>query len=163
MSYPFKKGPKKRRVKIPTGNKKVRNAKSIDYKGIKFKSGLEVYCYKYGKEELNLPLQYESFKTTLFEGPRLEGYLYQPNKDKVIELDPTKLRDITYSPDFHFFTESKVLVVVECKGNPNDAYPLKKKMFLKIMNEKYGKNFYFFEPHSQYQIRQCFDVIKTIK
>jgi len=147
-------------------NTKVRNAVKVTYKGIKFQSKLEVFCYRYGKEELGYPLEYESFKTTLFVGPRLEGYLYQPNKSKHIALDTTKLRDITYSPDFTFVHKTKgglnLFIVIECKGIYTDSYVLKKKLFLALMNKKYGQNFYFFEPHNQYQIRECFEIIKNL-
>ena len=153
-------------IKKTETNAKVRNAQKITYKDIKFQSKLEMYCYKYGKEELGYPLEYESFKTVLFEGPRLDGYLYQPNKSKHIALDTTKLRDITYSPDFTFVHKTRggleYFIVVECKGLATDSYNLKKKLFLALMNKKYGQNFYFFEPHSQIQIRECFEIIKQI-
>jgi hypothetical protein len=36
-------------------------------------------------------------------------------------------------------------------------------MFLTIMDTKWGQNFYFFEPHNLSQIKQCFEIIKTIR
>lgn len=167
MSYPNKRGPK-RRVKIPYKlrgkvNKKVKNATAVEYEGIKFKSKLEMYFYKYSKEQ-GIEFEYEKLKTILFVGDKLECYVYLPDKSKNISLDTSKLRDITYTPDFHTYLKNgcneTCLVVVECKGKENDAFPLKKKMFLTIMNHKWGQNFYFFEPHNQSQIRQCLEIIK---
>ena len=148
------------------GNKKVRNATACEYNGIKFKSRLERTVYKIGVEQYKFPLEYESLKTVLFVGSKLECYVYQPNRLRQLVLDTTKLRDITYSPDFHFFKKSKLketcLIVIEAKGLKTDAYSLKKKMFLSLKNAEWGQNFYFFEPHNILQIKQCFEIIKTI-
>jgi hypothetical protein len=148
------------------GNKKVRNATLCEYKGIKFKSRLEMNTYKIGTETYKFPLEYESLKTILFVGSKLECYVYVPNRSKQLMLDTTKLRDITYSPDFHFFKRNKLgetcLIVVEAKGMKTDSYNIKKKMFLTIMDTRWGQNFYFFEPHNISQIKQCFEIIKNI-
>ena len=151
---PFKKGE----------NAKVKNATKVVYNGINFDSKLEAYFYKYSRE-CGFNFEYEKFKTILLEGPRLEGYLYQPDKLHNLVLDTTKIKNITYSPDFHLFLDrlgEKVLVVVECKGLATDSYKIKKKIFLTQMNKKYGQNFYFLEPHNQQQVRQCIELIKTI-
>ena len=148
------------------GNKKVRNATECSYDGLRFKSKLELFCYKYAKE-LGYKLEYEDFKTTLMQGFHLKGSLYQPDRNNKIVLNQRKILDMTYSPDFHMTIKNErgrdYKIVIECKGNPNDAYPLKKKLFLQICNEFYGENFYFFEPHSQRQIKECFEIIKILK
>ena len=51
-------------------NKKVKNATSLEYDGIKFRSKLEVTIYKTLKEEGLIPL-YEYTKCILQEGFRL--------------------------------------------------------------------------------------------
>lgn len=148
------------------GNKKVRNATKCVYDSIEFKSKLELFCYRYAKG-LGYDLQYEDFQTTLMQGFHLEGYLYQPDRTNKIVLNKRKILGMTYSPDFHTTIKNRngedVKIVIECKGNPNDAYPLKKKLFLQVCDKFYKDKFYFFEPHSQKQIKECFEIIKTIQ
>ena len=177
MSYPSKKGPSRRKVKIPPklrgkvqfikkkSNPKVKNATACHYDGIDFKSKLEMFFYKYSKE-VGIPFNYESYKTTLFEGVRLDGYLYQQNKSKNIVLDTRKILGITYSPDFYRIHRNSlnedVLIVVETKGLKTTAYAIKKKLFLKKMNTTWGQRFYFFEPRNQQNCKQCLEIIKNL-
>ena len=177
MSYPNKKGPSKRKVKIPpklrgkvqfikkTSNSKVKNATACHYDGIDFKSKLEMFFYKYSKE-VGIPFNYESYKTTLFEGVRLDGYLYQQNKSKNIVLDTRKILNITYSPDFYRIHRNSlnedVLIVVETKGLKTTAYAIKKKLFLKKMNTTWGQRFYFFEPRNMHNCKQVIEIIKEL-
>jgi len=164
--YPIKKGPSRRRVKTPfKGNKKVRNAQKVEFNGIHFQSHLELFFYKYSKE-CGYEFLYESLKTILFEGLKLEGYLYQQDKTKNIVLDTRKLLNITYSPDFYRIQKNSsgedVLIVVETKGLKTDSYVLKKKMFLKLMNNKWEQRFYFFEPRNQLNCKQTIEIIRNL-
>lgn len=164
MSYPSK----KRKVpflKKKKSNPKVKNATACHYDGIDFKSKLEMFFYKYSKE-VGIPFNYESYKTTLFEGVRLDGYLYQQNKSKNIVLDTRKILNITYSPDFYRIHRNSlnedVLIVVETKGIKTDSYSIKKKLFLKKMNTTWGQRFYFFEPRNMYNCKQVIEIIKEL-
>ena len=147
-------------------NKKVRNATKCEYDGLEFKSKLELFCYKYAKE-LGYTLEYENSKTILMQGFRLKGQLYYPSKEHKMILNQRKILSITYSPDFYMAIKNKlgedIKVVIECKGHPNDAYLLKKKMFLQVWDTIWGQNFYFFEPHTQQQVKECFTIIKAIQ
>lgn len=89
-------------------NKKVRNATPNEYDGIKFKSKLETYVYKQLKAH-NLKAEYEPTKYEL-----LPAFIF---KEK-------KIRPITYTPDF---VNDKF--IIECKGYPNEKFPLKLKLF----------------------------------
>ena len=89
-------------------NKKVKNATPYDYDKIHFKSKLEVYCYQQLKK-YNLEANYEPIRFTI-----LESFTY--NGEKV--------RAMTYTPDF-----VGVDFVIEVKGNMNDAFPLRWKIF----------------------------------
>ena len=89
-------------------NKKVRNATPLIYNGIKFRSKLEAYCYKKLKEN-DLEVEYENNKYVLLEKFIYEGKTVLP---------------ITYTPDFvgkNF--------IIECKGNMNETFPLRWKLF----------------------------------
>ena len=89
-------------------NKKVKNATPGTYDKINFKSKLEVYCYQQLKKH-NLEANYEPIKFTI-----LESFIY--NGEKV--------RPMTYTPDF--VGED---FVIEVKGNMNDSFPLRWKIF----------------------------------
>lgn len=155
---------RKLKFKNSNENKKVKNAKKIFYEGIEFKSKLELNFYINSKTS-KIPFLYEQYKTILLEGTKLEGYIYQPNKSKDLVLNTTKIKNMTYTPDFHNIFKNanneKCLVVAECKGIQTDSYKLKKKLFLIKMNKEWGQRFYFFEPHNIYQINQCLNIIKT--
>lgn len=87
---------------------KVRNATPNEYDGVKFRSKLETYTYKKLKEA-NITADYEMHRYEL-----LPAFTFN---DK-------KYRPMTYLPDFvgkNF--------IIECKGYPNEAWPLREKLF----------------------------------
>ena len=148
---------KKRNRKNSSENKKVKNARITIYDGISFKSKLEVYCYKKLKEN-GIPFEYEKYKFTLFEGvkPLILTSIF-PNKQGILEVNTDKLRDITYTPDF--VGDSWI---IETKGRANDSYPLKLKMFRKLM-ESQNKYRLFMEPHNQKQVDEAIKLIKELQ
>lgn len=112
-------------------NRKIKS-NSIEYDGIKFKSGLEKYVYrrlvKYG-----LNPRYESEVFTIWNGikPTVPFYDIRKVRGKAIRknhLNMERLEDITYTPDFVFFYNG-IKVIIEAKGKENDQFPLRKKLF----------------------------------
>ena len=136
-------------------NKKVKNAKVTDYDGISFKSKLEAFCYKTLKAN-DIPFEYEKVKFILFTGYSPSFNCFFPNKLGNMTLDTTKVRDITYTPDF-----TGDNWILETKGRANDVYPVKLKIFRKFMegNKKYIA---FLEPHNQKQVLQSIEIIKQL-
>lgn len=116
-------------------NKKIRGAE----KGIKFRSRLEEKIYNELKSQ-KISFAYEPETITLVEGfyPEVPFYL-----DSM--LRKTKVRSITYTPDFKA-TINGYTVYIEAKGFANDIYPLKRKLFLKYLNGK--KHHIFAEVHN---------------
>ena len=143
----------------------------ILYDGIKFKSYLEVDFYKYSKE-LGYNFEYEQFNTVLQAGEKLECFVYEPvtgskSLEKRNNLQLVKsIRQTSFSPDFHLIIKSKdgenVMIMVETKGIKTESYKIKKKLFIAHINKIYGANAYFFEPHNMKQIKQVFEILKTI-
>lgn len=87
---------------------RVKNATPTQVDGIKFRSKLEAYAYKKFKEA-KIPVEYEQHRYML-----LPSFIFE-NKT---------VRAITYLPDFvgkNF--------IVECKGFPNESWPLREKLF----------------------------------
>lgn len=155
-------------MKIESNNKKIKGATTIRYNGIKFKSILECSCYK--KLEISgLDFLYESEKITLWRGSKLHNILiYTPKKIKIgkygklLEPQTRALKDITYTPDF-VVTKGNYKIYFDVKGKENDIYPIKKKMFLKILEERNdGIKYVFVEPHSVRQMLQAIEIIKEL-
>ena len=150
-------------------NKKVKNATKIEYEGIQFKSIFEKDCYILLKQE-GLDFEYETKRTVLLSGfyppDSLKVYdLFKPRlQRRVFGLNLHKILDITYTPDF-YIQKDNVEIYIEAKGNPNDTYPLKKKIFLDYLrrqSEIDGKIYMFFEPHSKKQLREAIKIIKEL-
>lgn len=119
-------------------NKKVKNATKIEVDGILFRSKLEAYTYKKLKQA-NIDAEYEMHRYTL-----LPAFTFN-NK---------KYRAMTYLPDFvgdNF--------VIECKGYPNEAWPLREKLFrYYLYSNNIGANFYIV--HNQKEVDE---LIKELK
>lgn len=133
-------------------NKKVKNAQITIYDNIKFKSRLEVYAYKKLKEA-GFEFGYETTTFTLWEGFKpINVEYYKPNTKGDIVMVEKKVQNITYTPDF--VGNGWIL---ETKGRENDAYPIKCKMFRKLIENSEYK--LFLEPHSQKHVDICIQQI----
>ena len=82
--------------------------------------------------------------------------------DLLIQKQEKKLLNVTYTPDF-VVTKDKCKIYLDVKGMPNDTYPIKKKLFLKVLEERNdGYNYLFIEPHNIRQINQAIEIIKNL-
>lgn len=120
---------------------RVKNATPNIVDGIKFRSKLESYTYKKLKEA-NIYAEYEQHRYELLPAFDFSG---------------KKIRAITYLPDFvgHGF-------IIECKGFPNEAWPLREKLFKYYMN-RFLPNHRFYLVHTQKEVDAMIDELKTIK
>lgn len=110
---------------------KVKNATPTEYNGIKFRSKLEVYTYK-KLREARISVDYEQHRFELLPA--------------FVALSGKKYRAMTYLPDF----VGKDFII-ECKGFPNDSWPLRKKLFeYALVRDKLKYNFY--EVHTQKEV-----------
>lgn len=145
-------------------NKKIKNTQAITFENFKFKSKLELSCYSLFLKE-NLKLTYEEHKILLFEKIKLKNVLfYCPSKNNKLIVYPRTILNITYTPDF-YLEHKGYKIFIDTKGQPNETYPMKKKMFLKILEERSILNdekYIFFEPHNQKQIKQAIEIIKNL-
>ncbi len=144
-------------------NKKIRGTVVTEVDGIRFRSKLESKCYLRLKE-LPFEFSHESEKLILlpdFEPINISVLL--PNKaTKNIERHWSKMRPITYTPDFVLVVKPSVIVYIEVKGRANDVYPLKRKMILSYLNQLVDENKYIFaEVHSVKQLNQLIEYLKT--
>lgn len=141
-------------------NQKIKNATSIEYNSIRFKSKLELSFYKILLQAGFEP-QYERRTYLLWEGckPTVPFYV-KDRKTKLLKLDETKLRNMTYTPDFTFNYNGR-LIIIEAKGKENDTYPLKRKLFRGLLEGCTHDNPLFFEVFTQKQLLQAIEIIKS--
>ena len=136
-------------------NKKVRNATISSYDGITFKSKLELYCYKKLKES-KLKFTYEEHTFELIPSFEFKNDSYELYKKKNLRYfgpQSTHIRCITYTPDFVGDGW-----IIETKGNPNDAFPIKWKLFKKHLNDN-NLNINLYMPRNQGQIDEIVKII----
>jgi hypothetical protein len=151
----------KSRSKVSKSKGRIQSkGKEID--GIKFKSMLEVFTYKKLKEAY-ISLEYEQTTFRLMEGFYYPAMCIESRKGPEFEdKNGTKVRDITYTPDFIGRDESgKILWVIECKGFANDRFPNTWKNFKKHLIET-GQVCPLFLPKNQKQVLQVIEIIKSL-
>ena len=137
----------------------VRNVTPTKYRGIQFRSKLEVYTYKKLKEA-GIKFDYEKYSFVLLEKFEFNGKsmeLYHRKGEKLFSWQKPTVRTISYKPDFVNLRDGWV---IECKGHPNDAFPNKWKMFKKYLNDNKLK-VDLFMPRNQKHINIVVDYIKN--
>lgn len=141
-------------------NKKIKNATICVYDKITFKSKLEVMAYKTLKDAGLNPL-YEAKKFIVMEGFRPTVPFYRENNSKQLVQDNQKIRDITYTPDF-LVVYKNVVAFVEMKGQLNDSYPIKRKMFRKLLEDNYkDSDVFYFEIKNKRELLSAIKIIKN--
>lgn len=160
-----------------SNNNKVKNAKNTSLGDVKFRSKLEKNCY-IELQKAGLDFKYEAIKFVLWEGFRPENITlinnfystgkrtkkkfnkYEKVLCKDLYKDNSKIGNITYTPDF-IVKRDKVYIIIETKGNPNDVFPYKKKMFLKYLEEiDTDYKFVYMELRNNGQIKDAIELIK---
>lgn len=156
-------------------NKKVKNATVNTKAGITFKSLLESRIYTRLVKEGFSPL-YEANTVVLQKGFKpitpyytKETALQQKKRVKDGDKELCKLLakkntllSITYTPDFYFKYKG-INIYIEGKGRENDVYPLKRKMFIKYLDENSQRNkSMFFEVYTLKQLEQVIDILHSL-
>ena len=107
-----------------------------------------------------IPSKYEGTKFTIIDGFQLPFSSYEktPKKKFLHDKGHKKILPITYTPDF-VDTENPPRFIIECKGNPNERFPLVWKLFKRYLtiNNIHAD---LFVPRNQ---KDCLEVIRLIK
>ena len=156
-------------------NKKIRNATICKTDNITFKSKLEKNAYITLKE-LGVNPKYEPEQIILWEGfnpitpfyDEESKYTYErriasgiTGPKKLIQKN-NKIIGIRYTCDIYFQYQG-IDIWVELKSIENDVFYIKKKMFLKHLDEVYektGQKSMYFEVHSKHQLLQMLEIVK---
>lgn len=157
-------------------NKKIRNATQSNSKGITFKSQLEKSIYNTLLQQGFEP-QYEPKTFVLWDSfiPITPFYDKETDKQnlkraellgkkvpKILVPKTGKIIGIRYTPDF-YFKYKDLNVYIEAKGIENDVFYIKKKMFIKYLDNKYienGEKSIYFEVYTKKQLLQAISIIK---
>lgn len=141
---------KNRRKKGPV------QAKKISYDGIKFASGLERYMYM-ALKKAKIKAKYEGETFVLVNGFHFENEVYERqanSKGEFTNRGGKRILPIKYTPDFigdNF--------IIETKGRPNESFPIRWKLFKKLVTEQFP-GYRLFKPQNQ---KECDRVIQILK
>tara|TARA_R100000781_G_C4080448_1_gene127514 strand:- start:83 stop:544 length:462 start_codon:yes stop_codon:yes gene_type:complete len=137
---------------------KIRNATAKVYKGIKFRSKLEVFTYKQ-LEAAKIKSMYEENTYTLLPGfyPIMDSY--EPSKGEY-KNNTKKVRAITYTPDF---VDPDGKWIIEVKGYANDVFPIKWKLFKMYLMENDMEDCTLYLPRNQKQVKETVELIKKLE
>ena len=130
-------------------------SKKITYDGIKFASGLEKYMY-IALKKANIKAKYEgqTFELVSAFDFELKSIERQSNgKGEYKNRGSKKILNIKYTPDFigNDF-------IIETKGRANESFPLRWKLFKKLLTEQKSK-VTLYKPQNQ---KECDETINLI-
>jgi len=130
-------------------------AKKVMYDGITFASGLEKYMYM-ALRKAKIKAKYEGQTYEVFPGFMFdnESYERQANgKGDLVNRGSKKILGIKYTPDFigNDF-------IIECKGRANDTFPMRWKLFKKLVKDKLP-HVTLYKPQNQ---KECDKVVELI-
>ena len=140
---------KRRRKRGPVVAKKVR------YNGIQFASGLEKHMY-IALKKAKIQTKYEGQTYKIFESCEMLNECYERcanGKGEFKDRGDKKILTIKYTPDFigHDY-------IIECKGRPNESFPIRWKMFKKYVADNLP-NVTLYKPQNQ---KECEKVVEII-
>ena len=123
-------------MKKTTGFKKKKGrirSKKPNVDGIQFASNLEVYMYRELKK-MKVPFTYEGQTYVIVEGFHFPNTSFEKTAAKKFlhDVGNKNILPIKYTPDF-VAKEYPPRFIIECKGHPNDAFPLRWKLFKRFL------------------------------
>ena len=131
-------------------------SKKISYDGINFASGLERYMYMaLKKAKIKALYEGETFELQeAFDFPFESFERCGNGKGDYKNRGNKKILNIKYTPDF----VGKGFII-ETKGRANESFPLRWKMFKKLMSESKIGPFTLYKPQNQ---KECDETIRLI-
>lgn len=140
-------------------NRQITRSTKVSYKQYKFASKLELYMYK-ELEKAKIKTLYEGKTFSLVDGFNFENASYEKTRVKkhLHDRGNKNILPIKYTPDF-LDAQEPPRFIIECKGNPNEAFPIRWKLFKRYLMDKNIKADLFM-PRNQ---KDCLEVIKIIK
>ena len=131
-------------------------SKKTTVDGIKFASGLEAYMYK-ALKKAKIKALYEGQTFDLIESFDFPFESYERcgnGKGDYKNRGNKKVLNIKYTPDF-----IGKGFIIECKGRANESFPLRWKIFKKLMSENRLGPFTLYKPQNQ---KECDETVRLI-
>ena len=131
-------------------------SKKVTADGIQFASGLEKYMYL-ALKKAGITALYEGQTFELIESFDFPFECYERcanGKGVYKNRGNKKILNMKYTPDF----VGKGFII-ECKGRANESFPLRWKIFKKLMSERRIGPFTLYKPQNQ---KECDETVKLI-
>mgnify|MGYP002624676771 CR=1 FL=1 len=131
-------------------------SKKITFDGITFASGLEKYMYM-ALKKAKIKALYEGQTFELIESFDFPFESYERcgnGKGDYKNRGNKKVLNIKYTPDF-----IGKGFIIECKGRANESFPLRWKIFKKLMSENRLGPFTLYKPQNQ---KECDETVRLI-
>ena len=109
-------------IKRKKGKRQITRSKKVTEDGVSFASKLELYMYR-ALKKAKIPFVYEGQTYVVVDGFFSDNISYEKTK-----------APIKYTPDF-VDKEYPPRYIIETKGNPNEAFPLRWKLFKKFLHD----------------------------
>ena len=127
---------------------------------IQFRSQLEAMVYR-ALLQAGFKPEYETHTYVIWSGFRPTVPFYTRDRRKRTVLNLKKTIDITYTPDFYMEYEG-LKIIIEAKGQVNDVFPYKFKMFRKHIEGLPDKDDYIIlEVFTRKQLMGFIEIIKA--
>jgi hypothetical protein len=151
MFYKRKKTTKKKRGPV--------QSKKISYDGHNFASGLEKYMYM-ALQKAKIKAKYEGETFVLLNGFHFENEVYERqanSKGEFINRGEKRILPIKYTPDFIGDD-----FIIETKGRPNESFPIRWKLFKKLVTEQFP-GYILFKPQNHKECDRVIEILKNKK
>ena len=130
-------------------------SKKVIVDNIEFKSGLEAYMYK-ALKAAGIKAKYEGVSYELIPSFDFKNKCYERqanSKGEYKNRGGKTIRKVTYTPDF-----TGTGFIIECKGRPNESFPIRWKLFKKYVSERL-RGVTLYKPQNQ---KQCDETVNLI-
>jgi len=134
-------------------------SKKISYDGHNFASGLEKYMYM-ALKKAKIKAKYEGETFVLLNGFHFENEVYERqanSKGEFINRGEKRILPIKYTPDF--IGED---FIIETKGRPNESFPIRWKLFKKLVTEQFP-SYVLFKPQNQKECDRVIEILRNKK
>ena len=134
-------------------------SKKISYDGHNFASGLEKYMYM-ALKKAKIKAKYEGETFVLLNGFHFENEVYERqanSKGEFVNRGEKRILPIKYTPDFIGDD-----FIIETKGRPNESFPIRWKLFKKLVTEQFP-SYTLFKPQNHKECDRVIEILKNKK
>jgi len=136
-------------------------SKKATFDGITFASGLELNMWK-AMKAAGIKAEYESEKFELLSSFKLPNEVWERQgngRGSFLQKAGVNIRAMRYTPDFIIRKpDGAIHIIIETKGRANEAFPLRWKLFKKVIKEQYP-DVIIFKPQ---KIAECEKTVERI-